>query len=267
MNRLAEQLARCRADRRLLLVGYLPAGYPPGDGLTACVRAAFEAGADALEIALPNARRSLDGPLIRDAVSTGATAGMSDEDAVRSVVEGRAHPGQAVIVMAYRDAFDRHGAAGLIRLCRSADADAVLLPEHSVAEQLELAHRSRAAGVEQVIFIHREQDLPQLAASAPVRPIVYVQSASGPTGGTFDAATAVERVSDVRSALAGQDAAVLVGFGIRGPDEAERVRTCGADGVVVGTALVAAAAQGPERVRHLVESLQPALQRPASPAA
>lgn len=263
MNRLTQQLARCRADRRLLLVGYLPAGYPGGEESTACVRAAFEAGVDALEIALPNAPRSLDGPLIREAVSAGAAA-ISDEDAVRGVVEGRAHPGQAVIVMAYRDAFDRHGPDGLIRLCRAADADAVLLPEHSVAEQLELAHRSRAAGVEQVLFIHREQDLPHLAASAPVRPIVYVQSASGPTGGPFDAATAVARVSAVRSALADHDAAILVGFGIRGPDEAELLRTGGADGVVVGTALVAAAAQGPERVRGLVERLQPALQRPVS---
>lgn len=212
-----------------------------------------------MEIALPNAPLPLDGPLIRAAVSAGAEAVPDAGEGLRLAVAGRAQPAQAIIAMAYRDAFDGLGIGELLRLCVDTDVDAVLLPQHDITEQIEIAHRSRAAGLEQVLFIHLEDDLPRLAASELERPVIYLQSADLQTGGPFDADKAIERVLAVRRALAGRDAYVLVGFGVRGRAEAEALLTSSADGVIVGTALVRAAGQGPAHVRELMQSFQPAL--------
>ncbi|MEU5845785.1 hypothetical protein [Saccharopolyspora shandongensis] len=67
-----------------------------------------------------------------------------------------------------------------------------------------------------MIFVHREEDLPVLAAAELVWPVIYLQSAELHTGGQF---RAVERVRELRAALGDRPASILVGFGVRGPAE------------------------------------------------
>lgn len=261
MNRLSQRLAAGRADRRLVMVGYLPAGYPGREEFPACVRAAFVAGADAMEIALPNPPLPMDGPRIQQAAELGARHVSGPLEALERAAAQRMQPDQAIVALAYRAAFDELGADHFLRVCLDGGADAVLMPQHTMAEQLKMADRCRGVGLEQLVFLHLQEDLPTLAASGLNRPVVYLQSAELRTGGRFDAAKAVERLGEVREALAGRDAHVLVGFGVRGPDEASALLHSTADGVVVGTSLVEAAATGPEGVRGLVQRIRPALSR------
>ncbi len=261
MNRLSQRLAAGRSGRRLVLVGYLPAGYPGREEFVACVRAAFEAGADAMEIALSNPPLPMDGPRIQQAAQLGARNVSGPLDALQRAAGARVQPDQSVVALAYRAAFDELGAERFLEVCVDGGADALLMPQHTMAEQLEMAHRSRAVGLEQLVFLHLQEDLPALAASGLTRPVVYLQSADLQTGGRFDAAKAVERLGEVREALAGRDAHVLVGFGVRGPEEAAALLDSTADGVIVGTSLVEAAADGPGAVRELVGRMQPALTR------
>lgn len=260
MNRLGTRLAWSRDGGRLALVGYLPAGYPTAAEHTACVRAAFEAGVDAMEIALPNPPLPLDGPLIQAAAAQGAAHVRDPQHALELAAAGRVHPHQAVIALAYRTAFEELGAEEFLRVCVAADADAVLMPQHTMAEQIEMAHRTRAAGLEQVLFIYLEEDLPRLAASGLTDPVVYVQSADLQTGGAFDPDKAQERLGELREALADPGAMVLVGFGLKGRSQVETLIGSSADGVIVGTSMVEAARDGgPEAVRELTADIQPAL--------
>jgi tryptophan synthase alpha chain len=259
VNRLASRLAWSRAGGRLALVGYLPAGYPDAAEHTACVRAAFEAGVDAMEIALPNPPSPLDGPLIQQAAAQGAAHVRGPQHALELAVRGRVHPDQAVIALAYRTAFEELGAEEFLRVCAAAGVDAVLLPQHTMREQIDLAHRTRAAGLEQVLFIYLEEDLPLLAASGLADPVVYVQSADLQTGGAFDPDKAQERLVELRAALADPGAAVVVGFGLKGRAQVETLVGTSADGVVVGTSMVEAAGDGAEAVRELTAAIQPAL--------
>jgi tryptophan synthase alpha chain len=48
---------------------------------------------------------------------------------------------------------------------------------------------------------------------------------------------------------------VALGFGIAAPDDAAQAADAGADGVIVGSRLVRAAAEGPEAVGRTVEEL------------
>ncbi len=259
MNRLAKRLEWCRKGKRLFLAGFLPAGYPTGRGFTDCIRSAFESGIDAMEIALPNPPLPLDGPLIQQAAVAGAAQVSGPADALRRAVRGRTDESQAIIALAYRHAFDALGADGLIELCVKTDVDAVLMPEHSMAEQLSFSRRSRAAGLEQVIFLYLEDDLQTLASSGLRRPVIYLQSADLNTGGRFDPGKARERLGEVRTALDGCGAFVLVGFGVKGPQEIATLGDSIADGAIIGTALVEAAGQGAACVRSLIDSVQPVL--------
>ena len=61
-----------------------------------------------------------------------------------------------MIALAYRAATDQLSAR-LIGACVTAAVDAVLLPEHPVAEQLRLTDLVRAAGLEQIILLYLEK--------------------------------------------------------------------------------------------------------------
>ena len=88
------------------------------------------------------------------------------------------------------------------------------------------------------------------------RGFLYTVSVTGTTGErkalseTF--ATTVER------ARANTDVPVALGFGIATPEHAAQAAAAGADGVIVGSRLVRAAAEG-EDVRAVVEGLAGAL--------
>ncbi|MDQ3485096.1 MAG: tryptophan synthase subunit alpha, partial [Actinomycetota bacterium] len=152
-------------------------------------------------------------------------------------------------------AADQMTSEELLDACLAAGADALVMPEHSFDEQLELAVMARAVGLEQVLFLYLEQDLKLLAETKLHAPVIYLQSADLQTGGPFDAVKANERLGEVRESLGGREAFVLVGFGIRGAEEAATLVNSSADGVIIGTALTEAAVRGPGAVADLVHSM------------
>lgn len=57
------------------------------------------------------------------------------------------------------------------------------------------------AGLEQVLFLHREPDVTAVVASGLPRPVIYLQSASLRTGDVLDIGTTRTRLATVRAAF------------------------------------------------------------------
>lgn len=261
INRLAERCQQIAADGRTILVGYLPAGFPDAERFTDCVCAAFVAGADVMEIALPAPPAELDGPVIRAASLQGQRELPDLADALRRAGAGRAHERDPIVAMAYRAAIAGLTTAAVVATCAAEGADAVLLPEHGIDEQLAMLGPARAAGLEQVLFVRRESDVAAIADRDVDHPVIYLQSASAPTGAALDIERACIRLETVRAML-GRAATVLVGFGVSDRDDAQQLSATSADGVVVGTAMVRAAADGPAGITKLIADLHAALAAP-----
>ncbi len=250
------------------MAGFLPTAYPDPVAFTRCIATGFQAGMDIAEISLPNPPFPQDGALIQRACAVGRNHVSDAAAAVRLMSGARTEAHQPIITMAGRHTFDTLGLAGLLDECVAHDVDAVMFPEHSPAEQRALIGPVRAAGLEQVTFLAHSTDCEVLAGDDVENPVVYLRSADLKTGDRFRTNETVERLAWLRTLLGGKDAYVFVGFGIRGPREvAPLAASAGVDGVVVGTALVEAAAAGPHAVRDLVRAIGPSLARPDSYAA
>ncbi|WP_176451778.1 tryptophan synthase subunit alpha [Enemella dayhoffiae] len=259
MGRLQERLDQAAAASRGVLVGYLPAGYPTPDLFTASARAAFTAGLDALEVGLPGPVPDLDGPVIQRACLDAAQWGLDVPAALRLAAAARHDPADPLIALAYRATADERGVPALLDSLVEGDADALLLPEHSLADQLDVAQQASAGGVDSVLFLYREEDLGLISGCDLDRPIIYLQSADLRTGGRFNADKALERLGELNDAMGGRAYRVLVGFGVRGPDEVRTVVRAGADGAIIGTRLVAAAGESPDELGRQVAAAVPAL--------
>ena len=242
-------------------MGFLPAGYPSPEGFRAAAHAAFESGLDALEVSMPGPAPELDGPLIQSAALQAAPQMSGIPDALRLASSSRLHPDDSIIALAYLSTFAHLSIDDFLAELVAADVDGVLLPQHSMAEQLDVGLRAQALAIEPVLFLHRQEDLELIAASAIVNPVIYLQSADLRTGGAFNPDKARERLDELSAALHGAPYSVCVGFGVRGLDEVRVLMAGGADGAIIGTRLVAAAGEGPQAVARIVDEVAPALVR------
>ena len=82
---VADVFARCAAQGRGALIGYLPAGFPTVDGSVALSTAAVEGGCDLVEVGLPYTDPLMDGPTIQAAADTALRAGFRVRDVLHRV--------------------------------------------------------------------------------------------------------------------------------------------------------------------------------------
>ncbi|MBW1639005.1 hypothetical protein G3H63_07925 [Microbacterium resistens] len=259
VTRLKRRLGQLASERRGMLMGFLPAGFPAPDEFRRVAQAAFDAGLDALEVSMPGPAPALDGPLIQAAAERASAQLDGIPAALELAARSRSTDDDTIVALAYASTFDGIATDAFFDALVAADIDAYLLPQHPMAEQLALGAQAQARGIEPVLFLYRQEDLPLLAASAIDEPVIYLQSADLRTGGVFNPAKAQERLTELAEALGERRYHVCVGFGVRGPDEVESLMATGADGAIIGTQLVRAAEEGPEAVTALVDAVAPAL--------
>jgi tryptophan synthase alpha chain len=259
VTRLRAAFDRAAADKRAALVAYLTFGDPDPQTSIAIVEAACRAGADVIELGIPFSDPSADGPSIQRAMERALAAGGSLAGALDAVAElrrrGIATP---VVLFGYYNPIFVMGPEVFAARAQAAGVDAVLVVDLPIDELDELAGPLSARGVASIPLVAPTSTPERIARIGALHPpFVYYISITGVTGAGAAAAVDPARIARIREA---SGAPVAVGFGIRTPADAARIAAI-ADGVVVGSALVDLAAQGPAAVAALVADLARATTR------
>ena len=250
--------AALRAGRdagRKLLVPYVTGGY--GHDWLDVVRAAADAGADAIEVGIPFSDPVMDGPVIQEASEAALRTGATPSgilDALRD-----ADVGVPLAVMTYYNIAFRMGHERFARELRAAGVAAAILPDLPLEEVGPWAAVADAEGLETVLLAAPtapDERLPRIAERA--RGFVYAVGLLGVTG-ERDALAATATAIAARC-KAVTDLPVLIGVGVS--DAAQAVEACAvADGVVMGTSVVRRmlAGEGPAGVGAFVAEVRRAL--------
>lgn len=238
-----------------LLVPYVTGGLD--DEWTDVVRAVVDAGADAVEIGIPFSDPVMDGPTIQAAsqraLDRGATP-TSILDEARSL-----DVGVPLAVMTYCNLVFHAGCLRFAEALRDAGIDGAILPDLPLGEIAEWAEAADVAGVETVMLAAPNTTDERLAAiCARSRGFLYGVSLMGITGERSSLAESATRIAG--RAKAATDLPVLLGVGISTPAQAAEASAV-ADGVVVGSALIARLldGDGPDGAHALVASFRAAL--------
>ncbi len=246
-SRIEAVFARTHAyGGRPALVAYLCIGDPSLEASLAIADALVEAGADILELGAPFSDPTADGPVIARASSRAIARGGSMRKAIDAGARIRArHPDLPLVLFGYANPIVVHGERETVRAVAEAGIDAMLIVDLPPEEGEDLREEARARGVDVIPLLTPTSSASRIAAAKKVAAgFVYYVSVAGVTGATekdpFDDAA--------RAAVAVREAIglpVVIGFGIDGADKARRAtgggdRKLGADGVVVGTAIVKA---------------------------
>jgi tryptophan synthase alpha chain len=255
---VADVFARCAAEGRGALVGYLPAGYPTVEDSVQLLTAAIEGGCDLLEVGIPYSDPVMDGPTIQAAADTALRAGFRVRD-VFTVVERISAAGGAAVVMTYFNPVLRYGVDAFARDLAAAGGLGVITPDLIPDEADEWLAAAAAHGLDRIFLVAPSSTEERIASTAAASSgFLYATSTMGVTGarGTVDsaAATIVARCRPHTALPIG------VGLGVRSGEQAAEVASF-ADAVIVGSALVAAAERGPDAVRELAAELADGVRR------
>jgi tryptophan synthase alpha chain len=237
----AAAIDRARAEGRSALIAYLPVGFPDVPTSVAAALAAVDGGADVLEIGMPYSDPLMDGPVIQHAVDTALRAGTRTRDLL-SAVEQVAAAGASAVVMTYWNPVDRYGVDRFAKDLAAAGGAGLITPDLIPDEAADWLAASDAAGLERVFLVAPSSTAQRLISTvAACRGWVYAASTMGVTGERGAVASGARALVE-RTRRAGAER-VCVGLGVSNRAQAAEVAGY-ADGVIVGSALVRALADG-----------------------
>jgi tryptophan synthase alpha chain len=221
---------------------YMMAGFPDRESGLAVAAAYVDAGADLIELGVPFSDPLADGPTIHSA----ATRALAEGATLRTALEVCESIGTRVpvVLMVYVNMVLAHGgAAQFARLARAAGASGAIVPDLPLGEAEEIRADFTAAGLALVPLVAPTTPPERRARiGAVARGFVYLVSTVGTTGERAEVPAALADLVAATRADAGETP-IAVGFGIATAAQAAEVGRI-ADGVIIGSRLVRAAAEG-----------------------
>ena len=227
-------------------VPYLAAGDPDYEASQAYVEALERGGADLIELGLPFSEPIAEGKTIQDAVVRSLEAGMTVERYCE-FVEDLDVDVPLVCMTYYNLVFqygDEEGPRPFVEKAAEVGIEGFVVVDLPAEEAGPLRDACDEFGLDLVFIVAPTTKGDRLdAMKAQVSGYVYVQARLGVTGARDDVDDATE---DSLARLSDWDVPKAVGFGIKTGDHAERIVSAGADGIIVGSALVDIVAEGHE---------------------
>src|SRR5215472_10248837 len=246
-GRIDQRFAALQAEGRAGLVTFTMAGDPDYDTALAILRALPKAGADVIELGMPFTDPMADGPAVQAAGLRALKSGQRMTNTLSMVAEFRKDDDATpVVLMGYYNPIYIYGVDRFLTDAKAAGVDGLIVVDLPPEEDSELCLPAMKAGLNFIRLATPPTDDMRLpAVLTNTSGFLYYVSNTGITGAaapeTGKVTTAVARIKRHTSLP------VCVGFGVRTADHARAI-AAGADGVVVGSALVEAIRQslGPE---------------------
>ena len=242
-------------------IPYLAVGDPDYDSSLAYVEALDRGGADIIELGLPFSEPIAEGPTIQGAIVRALDGGMTP-DRFFEFVEDLDVDAPLVCMTYYNliyqygagngkgdsdvsdDAAGQAGPRAFVERAAEAGLEGFVVPDLPAEEADPLRAACDEFGLDLVFIVApttRGDRLERIMRR--VSGYVYVQARLGTTGAKTDVS---DRTTESLDRIREYDVPKAVGFGISSGEHAERIVAGGADGIIVGSALVDIVAEGAE---------------------
>lgn len=232
-----------RSRGECALIPFVTAGDPDMETTAEVLRVLDRNGADLIELGVPYADPLADGPTIQAAATRSLRKGTTLEkvlDVVRSVSPELSAP---IILFTYYNPVLNRGVETFLKDIYAAGARGLVVPDLPLEEMDSLLQTAAEVGIDMVLLVAPTSPEERIRAIAQKsQGFVYLVSVTGVTGARQQVASRVEGLLEELHSLT--DKPVGVGFGVSDPSQAEQMKRWGADGVIVGSAIVKRLAEG-----------------------
>ncbi len=255
MSRIRNTFHRLKKKNEKALIPYIMAGDPDLATTKTLIFEMEKAGCDIIELGAPFSDPLADGPTIQKAAIRSLKNRTSIADVLGLVADIRKESNIPLIVMTYYNLIFKYGEERFVHDAVSAGLDGLILPDLPPEEAGTLIPAAKKAGLDTIFLIAPTSTDERIKLVSRVsQGFIYYVSLTGVTGVRSGVQSSVKDA--VQKIKGVSDKPVAVGFGISTPDQAAQVALWGADGVIVGSALVKVIEEhtgSPELVTNAVE--------------
>jgi tryptophan synthase alpha chain len=252
--RIRSAILKARLAGRPAVAAYVTAGFPARGAFPALLRE-LSAACDILEVGIPFSDPMADGVTIQRASRIALLNGTTVAWTLRTLAASAGAFETPLVLMSYLNPLLAYGPPRLARDAAAAGVAGLIVPDLPLDEQDCLRPLLGDSGLAFIQMVTPATPAPRLGRiAAEADGFVYAVTVTGTTGGRLGAG------SDLTGYLARARAAttlpLLAGFGVRGRDDVAAA-VPPADGVVVGSALIAAIEDGRSPAAFLAGLLAP----------
>ena len=218
-------------------IGFTVAGDPDKTTCVRIARALIDGGTDILELGVPFSDPVADGPMIQKADERALAAGTTPDTVFEIVREIRTLSDVPIVFLTYYNIVHHRGIERFYREAHDAGVDGILVADMPVEESEEICAVASRCGIDPIFLITQtttDDRIKKIAAKS--HGYLYLVAVLGVTGvrdqvsdGAIDLLHRVRKHTSLPLAL---------GFGISTPAHARTCARAGADGVIVGSAIV-----------------------------
>lgn len=236
-TRIEEKFIALKKEGRPALITYMMAGDPDYASALAIMKALPTAGADIIELGMPFSDPMADGPTIQAAGLRALKNGQTLAKTLSMVADFRKDdPDTPILLMGYYNPIYVYGVDKFLNDAKESGVDGLLIVDLPPEMDDELCLPALKAGINFIRLATPTTDDKRLSVVLKnTAGFVYYVSMTGITGQALKNTDLVAKA--VKRIKAHTTLPVAVGFGIKTKEQAAEIGK-GADGVVVGSALV-----------------------------
>lgn len=234
---IASRFQALKHEGRMALMPFLMAGDPDLEVTAEVLLSLQENGADMVELGIPYSDPLADGPVIQASAHRALAAGTTTDRVLDMLQSLRGQLTLPVILFTYSNPLLNRGAERFFADAAAAGASGLVIPDLPLEEAERLSPFAAQHQLDLVLLVAPTTPAERMRRIAEAsRGFTYLVSVTGVTG---ERSNLEQRVASLVTSLrACCQIPVAVGFGISGPEQVRQVREWGADGAIVGSALV-----------------------------
>jgi tryptophan synthase alpha chain len=223
--------------RRPLLVACIVAGDPDFHESIRIARMLMAAGADMLELVMPFSDPVADGPVIQQAGLRALSAGMNTDRLFELVREVRGETEKPLIIMTYANIVIQRGIEKFYTDAARSGADGVVVADVPLEEAAPFCNAARIANIDPILFVSQTTSSDRMGMILEAAGgFVYLVAAMGVTG--IREGINPETITCIRNLKERTPLPVVPGFGISTHEQVQTCAEAGADGVIIGSAII-----------------------------
>lgn len=221
------------------LVAFLTGGDPTPNEFLENVTSLVEGGADIIEIGIPFSDPIADGPVLQGSSQRALKAGVTPKTVLSLAKEVRSSHDVPVVLLTYCNPILAMGTERFFKLAGESGVSGVVIPDCPIQENFQFKELAAKHNIDRILLaapntpaVRMKQILHETSG------FLYLVSLYGVTGQRDTVGPAISQT--LRTIREGNHKSkpVCVGFGISTPDHVRALLSLGADGVIVGSALV-----------------------------
>ena len=262
MGRIADTF---RNRNSPLFIGFTVAGDPDKETCIRAARVLIDGGTDILELGIPFSDPVADGPTIQKADERALLAGTTPDMVFAIVRELRKSSEVPIVFLTYYNIVYRRGIREFYREARDSGVDGILIADMPFEESDEVTDAATESGIDPIMLITQtttDARIKKIASRA--RGYLYLVAVLGVTG--IRETVSGEAIALLKRVRKHTDLPLALGFGISTPQHAKTCAEQGADGIIVGSAIVDIVRKNSgdpkgmeDALRHYVASMKAAI--------